>query len=430
MMNRIGPIALVLVFVCGCDTHFPALVDGDAGTDTDTDADTDVDTDTDADTDTDTDSDTDTDVDTDADTDSDTGTGSGSDTGSDTDTSDWWDTEWSSRRPLTFDNSGQDEDLENFPALVALDTAAVDYSSFAAGGIDLRFVDANGSTQLAHHIEEWDTDGESIVWVRVPMINGSSVTDQIWMYYGNALAADAQDEPGTYDTDYAGVWHLSETSSTNDDSTIAGNHCAWDGSGSGTQDAVGYLDGADELDGDADYLDCGIGVVPDSEYHTISVWLNPDLSSGDANFIVVSVENLGDPFNGIGIYVERSTGAVGGHVDGWIYYATVNLVADGEWNFVSYRERMHASTGWIEVSVNGAPWESVFYGDTSSYILDPPTPLFIGTWPGGGPGGYYTHGLVDEVRVSNVARSADWNRAQYLSMTRAFYELGAEESAP
>lgn len=36
-------------------------------------------------------------------------------------------------------------------------------------------------------------------------------------------------------------------------------------------------------------------------------------------------------------------------------------------------------------------------------------------------------GTIDEVRVSNVVRSPDWVRAQYLSMTDSFIEYGPQE---
>jgi hypothetical protein len=146
---------------------------------------------------------------------------------------------------------------------------------------------------------------------------------------------------------------------------------------------------------------------------------------------LVTTESLEDPYTGIGVYVDRSSGAVGGYAGGWIWYSSVNTVTDDEWAYVALRARTDASTGWIEVSVNGEAWESVFYGDTSNHAMDSTSPLSIGAWPGGGPSSsYFTHGSIDEVRISTVARSADWNRAQYLSMTRAFYALGDEETAP
>jgi hypothetical protein len=42
----------------------------------------------------------------------------------------------------------------------------------------------------------------------------------------------------------------------------------------------------------------------------------------------------------------------------------------------------------------------------------------------------FLQGKVDEVRIANVVRSADWMAAQHLSMTDAFASFGAEEKIP
>jgi hypothetical protein len=38
--------------------------------------------------------------------------------------------------------------------------------------------------------------------------------------------------------------------------------------------------------------------------------------------------------------------------------------------------------------------------------------------------GRYFNGIIDEVRISNIARSADWIKAQYLSMKNDFITFG------
>ena len=47
----------------------------------------------------------------------------------------------------------------------------------------------------------------------------------------------------------------------------------------------------------------------------------------------------------------------------------------------------------------------------------------------GGLSGYYG-GTIDEARIEREARSADWVRAQYLSMTDQLVIFGAEEIGP
>ena len=98
---------------------------------------------------------------------------------------DWWNTNWTARQNLTFNNLAQTENLADFPVLVVLNSGNIDYSKTQDNGADLRFIDADG-TMLAHEIETWNESGDSYVWVKIPQVDGSSNTDSIVMYYGNA----------------------------------------------------------------------------------------------------------------------------------------------------------------------------------------------------------------------------------------------------
>jgi hypothetical protein len=168
---------------------------------------------------------------------------------------DWWNDNWSSRKKLTFDNSEQTEALIDFPILVVLSSSNFDYSKAKSDGKDLRFIDADGSTELKYHIENWNSSGYSYIWVNVLKIDESSSTDYFWMYYGNPDAADIQDESGSYDSNYIMVQHLQETSGPRYDSTSNDNDGTSFGGLSGTK--TGKIDGAPEFDGSDDFIDCG-----------------------------------------------------------------------------------------------------------------------------------------------------------------------------
>ena len=67
------------------------------------------------------------------------------------DTQSWWDTDWQNRTQITFtgnDPSGT-ENLTDFPVLVSLSSANVDFSKIKAGGADFRFLDDDGTTLLS-----------------------------------------------------------------------------------------------------------------------------------------------------------------------------------------------------------------------------------------------------------------------------------------
>ena len=73
---------------------------------------------------------------------------------------------------IMLDGYAGNETLTNVPVLVRLSTAisGFDYNDFASqsSGADLAFFDANGR-RLAYEIDEWCTNGESFVWVKLPL---------------------------------------------------------------------------------------------------------------------------------------------------------------------------------------------------------------------------------------------------------------------
>ena len=98
------------------------------------------------------------------------------------------------RAKFTVTGYAGEEELTNFPVLVRLaadSPLAFDYADCAAGGSDIRFADAEGRL-IPHEIETWDTAGESLIWVGLPIAtNGTSFT----MYYGaDDPGADSMDD--------------------------------------------------------------------------------------------------------------------------------------------------------------------------------------------------------------------------------------------
>ena len=85
-----------------------------------------------------------------------------------------------------------------------------------------------------------------------------------------------------------------------------------------------------------------------------------------------------------------------------------------------------ASAGYLELSLNGGPWVYLRGGDTTSFFaINNNPPLAIGSWPATSAN-CYTLGFIDEVRIAEVCRSADWMRAQYLSMNGEFIAFSSE----
>ena len=79
---------------------------------------------------------------------------------------DWWDTDWLYRMKLTFDNTASTENLLNFTVLVHLTSINSDFWAHINSSIttndtkDLRFVDADDSTELYFEAEKIDYASE------------------------------------------------------------------------------------------------------------------------------------------------------------------------------------------------------------------------------------------------------------------------------
>jgi hypothetical protein len=130
---------------------------------------------------------------------------------------------WRHFVPIRFDTSATGAeisgDVKNFPVAVALDATNFDFSQAKPDGADVRFSSTENSGPLAHSIEHWDAAAKSgLVWVKVPEIKGNSAEQFIVMHWSNPEAANASDSAKVFSTDdgFVGVWHLNE-SATNDD---------------------------------------------------------------------------------------------------------------------------------------------------------------------------------------------------------------------
>ncbi len=165
--------------------------------------------------------------------------------------------DYGAKMKLGFAGYTRPETLFNFPVLVRLDPTipGFSYGQFASPvGGDLRFTDSSGVTLLPHEIDQWDTNGTSLVWVRLPQLSGPN--DFIWAYWGNpgATSAPAWTTNGAvWSPENLLVWHLKESGFPYLDST--GQHPSLSGvTPSSTPGAIGR---ACSLNGALQYLDAG-----------------------------------------------------------------------------------------------------------------------------------------------------------------------------
>ena len=342
-------------------------------------------------------------------------------------TNDWHlsSADWPYRQQITFDNSAQTENLTDFAVLVKLDATRIDYTHTQNNGEDLRFFDADG-TLLDYEIEKWDEAGASYVWVKVPQIDSSSNTDNIWMYYGNGAATSGETPANVWDSNYVGVWHLGEEQAGTANTGLYQDSTSYNNDGTDNVAAIGQdgsIGDGQQFSGAGDSIDIAHSDELNlTDAMTLSFWINPSVDSGNFNRVIEKGAfgyhdsyyfGGGAGTNDLGFYLNWDVGntpviETGDNVlikNVW-QQATVTLTSAGD------------ATMFLNGVIIGTGTYSggAFAGNTEDLHLS-----FSDS-------SYDFAGGIDEVRISNTARSSDWVAAEYLTMTDSFASFGGEET--
>ena len=336
-------------------------------------------------------------------------------------TSNWYNTSWAYRKQITFtsDSAKIPSTQSYFPVLIGLSDS--DLAADAQDdGDDILFTSSDGTTQLDHEIEKFDgSTGELVAWVEVPSLSTGTV---IYMYYGNDTCGSQQNATGTWDTNHKGVWHLNETSGTHYDSTSNDN----DGTPNGgvTQDATGPMNGADGFDGSDDYVNCGQGASLNITAASITIegWINMDADPGDGNWYdCISKPTYNFYLGGTATDVTTLCAwfTIGGENKDIWGKGDIDINPGND----TYCVVTYDGTD-VKAYVNG----QLDYTELLSGSIDDSADddLIIGAFS---PPAAYFDGIIDEVRVSNTARSAEWIKISYNNQNSpsAFYSVGEEE---
>lgn len=337
---------------------------------------------------------------------------------------DWWDSAWAHRVKITFQNANS-EALTDFPVMVRLDQNSIAASHTSLDGADLRFVDADGQTILKHEIDSWSPSSNSFVWVRVPTIDASD-NDYIWLYYGNPNATDEQ-KPAEVWNDFIGVYHLSpsfksSTKFADSTGTIAG---AWDNELSPGQIVEGPINQAIDLDGNhfVHIGDNGKVAANPGQARTVEAWAK---TSQMLNQAIVYEEG-----ECLGWYLgmNASGDALGSFItdaidppcqEGIVERLVTANASAGMWHYLTLvvdRPGLEMRLFVDGIHVGSTDIDNTARADGNGVFR-------IGSDHDGGMGSFV--GTIDEVRVSNNARSAGWIAAQHKSMTDNFLNFTVE----
>jgi len=133
-----------------------------------------------------------------------------------------WDHDWTRRAEITVDNTVNGAVLTDFAVYLAVAYDSDMNSDFA----DLRFVDEDHTTVLAHWTNNVVSSTSAECWIEVPNIPASSAKT-IYVYYGNASASSTSDIHGPFlfgDDFEDGGWTAANWTVGNGTWNVTGGH--------------------------------------------------------------------------------------------------------------------------------------------------------------------------------------------------------------
>jgi RHS repeat-associated protein len=308
-------------------------------------------------------------------------------------------------------------DQINFPFL--FDTTDPTLANLANGGhvtntsgYDIIFTsDPAGQNLLNFEMEQYDpVHGQVAAWVQIPTLSHTTNT-VIYLFYGNAsIVAPQQNPAAAWDSNFNAVYHLQNTalgvnvadSTANANSGIAGNNgIALPSTATGV-----FGTGAGSFNGSQ-----GIYLPPLSiSTFTLSAWVLPTVSGNTGAFFagpIRAMEARTAGNNRLDLLDEASD-------DMGTSSSPLNINA---WNHVVISYDGTIARFYIDGVPSGTITDSDTFG-TGNYFI--------------GESGNHENfiGNIDELRLSNSLRSADWIATEYnnQSSTSTFYSLYSEDA--
>jgi len=125
-----------------------------------------------------------------------------------------WDA-WSERRVVNIDTSAAGAEitapLSDVAVPVRLHSGNFDFLTASPDGSDIRFVGGDGKTPLKFHLERYDGINElALAWVQVPQIAPNAAEQPIFVYFGNPAAPAEVGASAIYDKATRAVFHFRE----------------------------------------------------------------------------------------------------------------------------------------------------------------------------------------------------------------------------
>lgn len=342
---------------------------------------------------------------------------------------------------ITFSGYTNSATVMDFPVLVRLSTniPGFSYSQFVSpgNGADLRFIAENGR-ELPFQIDQWNTNGESDVWVQVPSI--ASTNDFITALWGNSSdsAMPAANTNGMVwqtlsgSDEFALVYHLSESNFPYADSAL--QYPA--NSGVAPAPTNGIVGNGGAFNGASSFLVASNSVNLGSAF-SLSAWVNLNPSSTNIQTIWAN-KAAGGSSNGVALFVNTFNTSDGALLfetgDGSSSITTISVahaVTTGAWHhlFVSADRNAGTAAVYVDGVDVTAPGTNSIHTDFANNATTTMGSFTNSHW--------FLNGTMDESRIESGTRSPAWvwtswatvaetNFATFESVTLPAVSLGVQ----
>lgn len=316
----------------------------------------------------------------------------------------------------------------DFPVLIRVTDS--DLSAYARNdGFDIVFTsNFNETNILDFQLESYNSGtGELIAWVKIPSLPDAGTT--IYMWYGNGSITSNQSTTNTWSNQFRTVYHLGNDLS---DSTPNNNN----GTDSGTNSVTGKIGNASNFDGNADYIAINDSYNSNSESETtVSAWIktaqagNQIIASFDRNeYWRLEVNGNGGGDGEIGWDLLTS----GGQID----FGSSTRIDDDTWRYVTGVYNNGSVEIYIDGILDASTTQGATFGTGNTRFGFVGVGSEASTFDGNqGPSNNF-NGDIDEFRISDVARNADWIRTEFNNQNApgSFYtissQLSIDQTAP
>lgn len=325
-------------------------------------------------------------------------------------------------RTVTVQSAQVTANQTNFPVLISgtfngtagiPDLRTIGNGGAAANGNDIGFYSDSGCTvKLPWETASYSATTGAAEYHVLPASISSTSNTPFYIGYGDTtITTDQSNKTAVWTNGFAGVYHLATTAGL--DSTSNANN----GTNNGSTACGGKIDGATcYVNASTQFIDLGAGASLDlTSTFTIEAWAIYNDSSSNHDWRVFS--KLDCPSNCVGYELFHNSSGLfslqtgngtssGGNEGGGLNTLSISTPAT------------QGTTYYVATTFNGTANASIYLNGALDTALtnftttgsSSTTHAFIGQYAGGG---HSWEGTIDEVRISNVVRSATWISTAY-----------------